>query len=131
MTCTGTAIIPELEFIQSLGDREPDGCRGPLIEICFRPIRFTQVEFGLASAKATELIWSGFQPHASTHGLAFRLCAVHWLDIVGLLMARGVRQGRSDYMTDATILINSICRGCDWDLREISNLLRWQRMSLT
>ncbi len=126
--CCGSGYIDELTFVRSLHGRKAGDCRGPLVELVFEPGRFSDVEDVLTSTAAIGLLWSGFRPFANPSGLTFRLCAMHWLDLTGVLMAEAVAGQRSQLTIQTAALVRSIVETCGWDLREISNMLRWQRI---
>lgn len=126
MACVGKPVHTEWEFIQSLHDRKDgDECRGPVVQLAFRPFRLSELERGLDTDADYALLWSGFVPHtAPTIGLTFALCVLHWMDIAGRLMWKATESHDDAMLTDASVLVQASCRLAGFDPKEISNLLR-------
>lgn len=131
MVCAGTARMTEFEFIQSMADRGRDECRGPLVELSLSAVRLDILETSFQSQIAVGLLWQGLVPHTDGAWLTFQLCAAHWMDLASLTSVRARQYLRGDWLAEASVLLNDVCRAASWDPKEISNLLTWQRVQLT
>jgi hypothetical protein len=128
--CSGVDRSTEFEFIRQLADRRPNECRGPLIGHIFSGYTVAGLEESFQSESAHDLLWDGFLPDCDT-GLAFELCAAHWMDLACLTTARSRQHARRDWHALATFVLRETTTAAGWDLKEISNLLVWRRVPLT
>lgn len=132
MTCTGTGVMSEFDFVRSFNSRrEAADCAGPLVSLAFGPTILGVLEETFNSEAEYDLVWDGAIVTRTGDRLAFELCAGHWLDVGYRAGARGRRQMRTDMAGLASALIDNTCRASDWDPKEIANLFMWRRVSLT
>lgn len=132
MGCLAVPGQTELEFIQSLRDRSEHNnhCAGPLVRLSFSPYRLSTIEEAFGSEVAHDLLWSGYLPHILDTA-AFELCAVHWMDLACLVLARSALADATHWRFGGELILNQLFHKTGWDPREISNLLAWQRTYLT
>lgn len=132
MSCTGTAPVTELQFATLLrdGDRDLFDCCGPTITLAFTAITVATLEDACESALARELLWSGYCPQYLDQ-VVFTLCVGHWMILACLAGTRGRAYDRGDWLGSATTLLARICQHAGWDIKELVNMLSWQRTQLT
>lgn len=125
MACVGSDKITEYDFVTKLDSRRFEDCLGPLVALAFTGYRLSVLEESLDVPGAHECFWEGYIP-ADSCRLTFRFCAIHWMDLAYLAGTRARQQRRSDWWGEANVLLKETCEAADWDVKEISNLLRWR-----
>lgn len=117
----------------SLRDREPvRDCRGPLVNLSFTEMEISTLGASLMSEVAQEFLWSKrVFGEELLDRMMFSLCCAHWLDVAWLGGMNALRWGRKDWMAEASSLTDWVMLGADWDRKEMSNMLTWQRVPLT
>jgi len=128
--CTGTGTQTELEFVHALRTRAAGRCCGPAVILPLVAYRIEVLESAFTS-RAHELLWDGLVPVEDDDRLLFRLCAAHWMDLSYLVAMRGRDQHRGDWLGESVTLLKQICQGAGWDLKEVGNMMQWQRVALT
>jgi hypothetical protein len=128
MGCEQGSKYSELNFVQAMARRDArkGECVGPLISLRFRPYRVFVLEHVLDSKEASDLLWDGFRddPH---EGVAFELCAAHWLELAAVVEIRASQYRREDWAFMGRTLALDLCESAQWDPKEIVNLFAWQR----
>ncbi len=123
--------MTELDFIHAMRGRRPGDCCGPVVRLPLAAYRVELLEDSFQSRKANEVLWDGLRPSTTDDRLLFDLCVAHWMDLSYLSGMQGRRLHRRDWIGEATTLLNQICRGARWDVREVANMMKWQRVLLT
>jgi len=133
MACLSTGDCNELEFVQALLHRSPDGeCTGPDVTLRLWIGQVTLLERIFDSQVASDVLWSGFvKRNDDTLCLYFNLCAAHWFDLGAFAWARGYQKASSEWVLLAEDLLQDLCREVAWDAKEIANLFAWRRTRLT
>lgn len=131
MECIGTdRPVSEYEFVRSVGDRDHGAqCRGPLVTLSFAGYSFDLLEESLHEHPVRTWLWAGFDP--TQEQMTYTMCAVHWMDVSYVAGVHAYRHRRSDWLHEASALLDRVCYASKWDTKEMSNLLTWQRMQLT
>lgn len=91
--------------------------------------RIALLDDSLNSESGRALLRAGSLP-SPPGSVRVRLCAVHWFDLSFLAGVAGNLEGRDDWRELASALLRLTCTAAEWDWKEISNLLRWQRVPL-
>lgn len=130
MACVGTVDkVVEYEFMSAAVNRTSGQCLGPVLTVDLAPYRLELLEDSLMSVPAYDLLWDGFCPDLGN--LQFAHCTAHWFDLCFIAGINAQTNQRRDWRTNAAELLRQICGQAEWDLREIANLMVWQRVLLT
>jgi hypothetical protein len=128
MSCAGSTPVTELQFATVLrdGDRDLFDCCGPTLTLPFTAITVAVLEDAFNSPVAHDLLWSGYCPQYLDE-IVFTLCVGHWMVLACLAGTRGRVYQRHDWVGAATALLTRICVSAGWDIKELVNMLSWQR----
>lgn len=128
MGCEPGLSYSELDFVREMTHREArkGECTGPVIQLRFWAYRVFVLEHVLDSKEASDLLWEGF--HEDPHeGVAFDLCAGHWLELAAVIELRAAQYRREDWAFMGRTLALDLCERAHWDPKEIVNFFAWQR----
>lgn len=128
MGCEPGLRYSELDFVLAMGERDArkGECAGPVVPLRFWPYRVFVLEHVLDSKAASDLLWDGFRDDPYK-GVAFELCAAHWLELAAVVEVRAAQYGRDDWAFMGRTLALDLCESAEWDPKEIVNLFAWQR----
>lgn len=130
MGCTGIDACTEYEFVKSMDDRQSGQCRGSLAVLAFNPDRLDLLIESLCSTRAVEVLWDGATMSYSDR-VTFTLCVAHWMDLSFLAGLRAHQFGRDDWFGEANDLLKDLCATQGWDIKELSNMVRWRKVQFT
>lgn len=129
MACVGSGPCSEFDFVRAMPRRRTiEQCCGPLLALIISSARLETIEESITDTESHDRLMAGFDPHCPA-GLLFELCAAHWMDVSFVAGCEAGRHNRRDWFWAATALLRQICSTADWDPKEISNLIAWQRQS--
>lgn len=127
--CTGQRQT-ELQFIQASRGRATAECGGPLLVLSLSLAQLSVLN-DAASDAAIARLWVASAGVNAHRGLDFQLCAAHWMDLIYWCGIHSALLECPASFTLACALIRALAQAAGWDMRELANLLAWQRVALT
>lgn len=129
--CSGSdERMTEMDFVRASVDRQPGQCLGPLLGLWFEWSRLDILADVSLGSRAYDRLRDGFEQTVSDQEIMFSLfsqCAAHWFDLA-MLVGLGARLNEHpSWASEAATLVHQTCTNAGWDVKEISNLLHWQR----
>jgi hypothetical protein len=126
--CSGSEHLTELNLVRALYARDgAEPCAGPLLTIAISGRRLELLYESLLTSALHGKLQSALDLYYP-NGIAYRLCAAHWIDVTYTAGCQAQICDRPDWQLGATLLIRQICSEGGWDPKELSNLLAWRRV---
>jgi hypothetical protein len=134
-SCTGDGPMDELTFARHVKTKRilaaTIGCIGPLAAQDFTLETAATILDAYAGIPLAQGMWQANHDPVPEDVLRYRFCAMHWIDLAGLLRYRARQEDRADWYRQCCNLLQGMCKVNGWDLKELSNMFISQRVQLT
>ncbi len=131
MGCTDASALTELEFVHELRGLALDACAGPLVTLPLVAYRLEIVEASLTHEWQHHKLWDAFLVRTDDDRMLFQLCVAHWMALAYIVRYAAVRVNDAHRFNESVTLERQVCQAVGWDVKEIHNMIAWQRVRLT